>query len=63
MNELTAERRGPAWVHAARGAAALGAAMGALVFIGAVNAMMDQLRHHAPHLAGWGFGGVGVGIA
>jgi hypothetical protein len=34
-----------------------------LVFVGAVNLMMDQLRHHSPHLAGWGFGGVGVGIA
>jgi predicted MFS family arabinose efflux permease len=35
----------------------------ALVFVGAVNLMMDQLRHHSPHLAGWGFSGVGVGIA
>jgi MFS family permease len=35
----------------------------ALVFVCAVNLMMDELRHHSPHLAGWGFGGVGVGIA
>jgi predicted MFS family arabinose efflux permease len=35
----------------------------ALVFVTAVNLMMDQLRHHSPHLAGWGFSGVGVGIA
>jgi len=35
----------------------------AAVFVGAVDLMVDQLRRHAPHLAGWGFGGVGVGIA
>ncbi|MGH3583334.1 MAG: YbfB/YjiJ family MFS transporter [Mycobacterium sp.] len=35
----------------------------ALVFVGAVNLMMDQLRHHSPHLAGWGFSGIGIGIA
>jgi predicted MFS family arabinose efflux permease len=35
----------------------------ALVFVVAVNLMMDQLRHHSPHLAGWGFSGVGIGIA
>lgn len=35
----------------------------AAVFIGAVNLMMDQLRRHAEHLAGWGFSGIGVGIA
>jgi MFS family permease len=35
----------------------------ALVFVTAVNLMMDQLRHHSPHLAGWEFSGVGVGIA
>jgi hypothetical protein len=35
----------------------------ATVFVCAVNVMMDQLRHHSPHLAGWGFSGVGVGIA
>jgi len=35
----------------------------ALVFVTAVNLMTEQLRHHSPHLAGWGFGGVGLGIA
>jgi len=35
----------------------------ALVFVTAVNLMMEQLRHHSPHLAGWGFSGVGLGIA
>jgi MFS family permease len=35
----------------------------ALVFVGAVNLMMDELRHHSPHLAGWGFSGIGIGIA
>ncbi len=35
----------------------------AAVFIGAVNLMMDQLRHRSEHLAAWGFSGIGVGIA
>ena len=35
----------------------------AVVFAGAVNWMADHLHHHSPHLTGWGFGGVGVGIA
>lgn len=35
----------------------------ALVFVCAVNLMMDQLRHDSPHLAGWGFSGIGIGIA
>ncbi|MET0474722.1 MAG: YbfB/YjiJ family MFS transporter [Mycobacterium sp.] len=35
----------------------------ALVFVGAVNLMMDRLHHHSPHLAGWGFSGIGIGIA
>jgi MFS family permease len=35
----------------------------ALVFVGAVNLMMERLRHHSPHLAGWGFSGIGIGIA
>ncbi len=34
----------------------------ALVFMFAVIAMLSHLRH-APHLVGWGFGGVGAGIA
>jgi hypothetical protein len=34
----------------------------ALVFMFAVNAMLSHLRH-ADHLVGWGFGGVGAGIA
>jgi MFS family permease len=32
----------------------------ALVFVVAVNSMLDHLP---PHLPGWGFGGVGLGIA
>jgi MFS family permease len=35
----------------------------AVVFVIAVNSMMDHLADHSPHLPGWGFGGVGVGIA
>ncbi len=35
----------------------------ALVFMIAVTAMLTGLRAHAQHLAGWGFGGVGAGIA
>jgi Uncharacterised MFS-type transporter YbfB len=32
----------------------------AMVFVVAVNLMLDHL---APHLPGWGFAGVGLGIA
>jgi MFS family permease len=35
----------------------------AFVFVIAVSAMLNRLRHHAQHLIGWGFGGVGAGIA
>lgn len=35
----------------------------ALVFVIAVNTMLEHLHGHPAHLAGWGFGGVGVGIA
>src|SRR5262249_14771039 len=35
----------------------------AVVFIIAASAMLTRLRQHAQHLAGWGFGGVGAGIA
>jgi hypothetical protein len=35
----------------------------AVVFVIAVNSMLERLRDHSPHLPGWGFGGVGVGIA
>jgi MFS family permease len=35
----------------------------ALVFVIAVSAMLARLRSHGEHLAGWGFGGVGAGIA
>jgi Uncharacterised MFS-type transporter YbfB len=34
----------------------------ALVFMYAVSAMLSHLRH-AHHMVGWGFGGVGAGIA
>jgi MFS family permease len=35
----------------------------ALVFVIAVSAMLTRLRAHGEHLAAWGFGGVGAGIA
>ncbi len=35
----------------------------AVVFVIAVTSMLDHLADHSPHLSGWGFGGVGVGIA
>lgn len=35
----------------------------ALVFVIAVNTLLDRLHDHPAHLAGWAFGGVGVGIA
>ena len=35
----------------------------AVVFVIAVNSMLDHLADHSPHLPGWGFGGIGVGIA
>ncbi|MDH6198306.1 MFS family permease [Mycobacterium frederiksbergense] len=35
----------------------------ALVFVIAVNTLLDRLHEHPPHLTGWAFGGVGVGIA
>jgi len=38
-------------------------AASALVFVIAVSAMLTHLRRRAHHLVGWGFGGVGVGIA
>lgn len=35
----------------------------ALLFVIASSAMLARLRHGAHHLVGWGFGGVGLGIA
>lgn len=35
----------------------------ALVFMIAVTAMLTRLRERSQHLVGWGFGGVGAGIA
>ena len=35
----------------------------ALIFVIAVSALLAGLRSHAHHLTGWGFGGVGAGIA
>lgn len=35
----------------------------ALVFVIAVNTLLEHLRGHPARLAGWGFGGVGAGIA
>lgn len=38
-------------------------AASALVFVITVSAMLARLRQQAQHLVGWGFGGVGAGIA
>ncbi|MEV6504745.1 YbfB/YjiJ family MFS transporter [Streptomyces sp. NPDC051642] len=35
----------------------------ALIFVIAVSSLLGHLRDHPPHLPGWGFGGVGAGIA
>ncbi|MFJ9241690.1 YbfB/YjiJ family MFS transporter [Streptomyces sp. NPDC101776] len=35
----------------------------ALIFVVAVSSLLGQSRDHPPHLPGWGFGGVGAGIA
>ncbi|MGI5289999.1 YbfB/YjiJ family MFS transporter [Nonomuraea polychroma] len=34
----------------------------AIIFVYAVGALLSGLRRSAPHLAGWGFGGIGAGI-
>ncbi|MFI6406720.1 YbfB/YjiJ family MFS transporter [Streptomyces sp. NPDC050548] len=41
----------------------LAGAASALIFVVAVNSLLGHLRDHPPHLSGWGFGGVGAGIA
>lgn len=38
-------------------------AASATVFVIAVNALLGRLREHPAHLPGWGFGGIGAGIA
>lgn len=38
-------------------------AASALVFVIAINTVLDHLHGHPPHLPGWAFGGVGIGIA
>ncbi|MFF5301934.1 YbfB/YjiJ family MFS transporter [Streptomyces sp. NPDC013161] len=35
----------------------------ALIFVVAVSSLLGQLRNHPAHMPGWGFGGVGAGIA
>lgn len=35
----------------------------ALVFVIAINTVLEHLHDHPPHLPGWAFGGVGIGIA
>ncbi|MFD7024992.1 YbfB/YjiJ family MFS transporter [Promicromonospora sukumoe] len=35
----------------------------ALVFVYATGALLSRLRGSAPHLVGWGFGGIGIGIS
>ncbi|WP_329261952.1 YbfB/YjiJ family MFS transporter [Streptomyces sp. NBC_01478] len=41
----------------------LAGAASALIFVVAVSSLLGHLRDHPPHLPGWGFGGVGAGIA
>ncbi|MBK3578309.1 YbfB/YjiJ family MFS transporter [Streptomyces sp. MBT65] len=41
----------------------LAGAASAMVFVVAVSSLLGHLRDHPPHLPGWGFGGVGAGIA
>ncbi|XHM96180.1 YbfB/YjiJ family MFS transporter [Peterkaempfera sp. SMS 1(5)a] len=41
----------------------LAGAGSALVFVIAVSSLLSHLRDHPAHLPGWGFGGVGAGIA
>jgi MFS family permease len=56
---MPATHAGPAWVtlRLVAGAAS------ALVFVIAAGTLISTLRQHADHLTGWGFGGVGAGIA
>ncbi|WOX14079.1 YbfB/YjiJ family MFS transporter [Streptomyces sp. N50] len=35
----------------------------ALIFVVAVSSLLGHLRNHPAHMPGWGFGGVGAGIA
>ena len=42
---------------------ALAGVASALVFVIAVNNLLEHLHGRPAHLAGWGFGGIGVGIA
>ena len=49
--------------HWLAGLAAVAGFTSALVFVIAVNSMLDHLDDHPAHLPGWAFGGVGVGIA
>jgi len=35
----------------------------AMIFVAAVSSLLSNLRAHSSHLIGWGFGGVGAGIA
>lgn len=42
---------------------ALAGVVSALVFVIAVNTLLEHLHGHPAHLAGWGFGGIGAGIA
>jgi MFS family permease len=41
----------------------LAGAASALVFVIAASSLLSHLRDHPAHLPGWGFGGVGAGIA
>jgi MFS family permease len=57
---LMALTRSPAAWFTLRLAAGIASA---LVFVIAASTMLARLREHAQHLVGWGFGGVGAGIA
>lgn len=49
----------PVWMIA-RGVSGVASS---LVFVVATSAMLSRLRGSAPQLAGWGFGGIGAGLA
>jgi len=56
---MPATRAGDVWL----GLRFVAGVASALIFVIAVSALLTGLRAHAHHLVGWGFGGVGAGIA
>lgn len=56
---MPATRAGDVWL----GLRFVAGVASALIFVIAASALLTGLRTHAHHLVGWGFGGVGAGIA